>query len=113
MVRGVRSLRSDIEFPLEGLHLSAAIVTDQIGVAQPLALGSVDHADHLVDGVAAACVVPALEFAHVAIQVLGAHVVVDADVAALKHRPKRLHPVDVNLISDVLAKAVRHAHAAR
>ena len=51
-------------------------------------------------------VVPALELADVAVQVLRRHLVIRAHVAPLEHRPERLHAVDVDLIADPFANAV-------
>ena len=48
-------------------------------------------------------VVAEAEFLHVAVQVLGAHVVVDAVVAALQQRPEAFDAVGVGLVADVLA----------
>ena len=53
-------------------------------------------------------VVVAREFQHVALQVLRAHVVVDADVAALEACPKVLHAVLVGHTPHVLAYRVLH-----
>ena len=60
----------------------------------------------LVEGVFVADVVPALEFADVPVEVLRAHLVVDADVAALQEAPEALDTVRVRLVSHVLRDAV-------
>jgi len=64
---------------------------------------------HLVGGVGLAVVVAPRELRDVAVQVLGRHLVVDADVPALHHRPKGLHPVRVDLAADVLGDRVLDA----
>ena len=58
---------------LEGNDLTAAWVVDQVGVLQALAVHPADHLDHLVDRVVRALIVSALEFGHVAGQMLGGH----------------------------------------
>lgn len=54
-------------------------------------------------------VVPATELGDIAVQVLGAHLVVDADVAALEQGPERLHAVGVGPRPHILAGRVLHA----
>ena len=54
-------------------------------------------------------VVAESKFVDVAIQVLGAHVMIDADIAALEQRPKALDAIGVRHVEDVLACRVVHA----
>jgi hypothetical protein len=46
------------------------------------------------------------ELVDVAVQVLGAHVVIDTIMAALQERPKALNPIGVSLVPNVLADRV-------
>ena len=78
-------------------------------VAAPPARGAAHHRAHLVGGVEVPCVVPALELCHVAVKVLGAHAVEDADVGPLEHRPEALDPVGGDLASGELPETVAHA----
>ena len=64
---------------------------------------------HLIDGVGAPVAVPAGEFADIAVQMLHAHMMVGAVIAALEQRPKRLDPVCVRLAVHILSNAVAHA----
>lgn len=63
-----------------------AISSRQIGIAEALATGAVHDAGHLMLGIERAMVMPALELAHLAVQVLVAHVVIGTVVAALEQR---------------------------
>ena len=65
-----------------------------------------DGCPHLVHRVATAHVVLAREGADVAVQMLRADLVVDADVGALQHAPEALYAVGVDLPSDVFSGAV-------
>ena len=85
-------------------HLN--LLTHQVMIFEPLAKHPLDDVAHLVDGVGGPVVVAALELRHVASQVLGAHLMVDAVVAALERGPEAFDAVRVGLLSDVLADAV-------
>ena len=76
---------------------------DQVFVPETLTDHTLRDVRHLVNGVALAVVVPTGKLPDIAVQVLGAHVVVGAVVAPLEHGPEGLDPVRVRLIPNVLA----------
>ena len=61
---------------------------DQVIVPEPLSDHTLRDVRHLVNGVALAVVVPTGKLSNVAVQMLGAHVVVSAVVAPLEHGPE-------------------------
>lgn len=50
------------------------------------------------------------ELLDIAVQVLGAHVVIDADVAALKQRPEAFNAIGVRHVADILTSGVIDAN---
>ncbi len=96
------------------------LIRDKSPIAEALAVHSPNHRGHLRLGVHRSAVMPSLELVNVPIQMLGSHLVVDAMVAALERRPKRLEPVRVSPAVHVLADAMldgliplRDAHVSR
>lgn len=61
---------------------------------------------HLPQRVQPAHAMAARKVADIAVKVLDAHLVIDADIGALEHRPEALHAVRVRLLVDILPDAV-------
>ena len=104
MVRNVTSVQSiyhsEPPFARVRLFLNRRVrraASNQVGIPKSFAFHTLRHVRHLHYGVGRSVVVPPLEFINVTMQMLWRHMMKGALIAALQHRPERLHAVCMRL----------------
>ena len=103
---GATASTTDSNVASIGSIFSGVLAIDQFPVGEPLLDHPVNrHADE-IQRANLRSVVAERELVHIAVQVLGAHVVIDAVVAALQQRPEAFDAVSVGFVADVLTYRV-------